>query len=794
MYGLAAIGAQLFESASLATPEDSAEVIAAELVTWITEHEQDLGLPPGLDDSHVELIPADGFVQRMGGLTILRFVQRHRSWPLLPPHDLVQVVVAGTRAVQLTGRIVDGRVDYEDEAAQAHERLALGSIRQHVHERTGYPIGEIEVDGLALVAVPESQRIAWVGHARYAGSMLARVIVGADVDAPGPVLELLSYRTLEVEDLVTTAPIQVRTADPSTDPAAFGTSVETTLAGGGALLGSIDDVSGEVQLATDAVVVLDLNGGSRQQLEIVASRILDPDGDFLATNGSAFSGQLTHHLMHSWYALIDEYLTDPVSGTKQWDSAVPVYQPGAQSPTPPGTFMPRMLAFINSASSDCPTTAVACANWIGYGSGSPAAMAFPEIVHHPPSAAPDEFEFTGRITTHPPGGNGDDVFTLAHEFGHVADLFLGPGITKHLAPECNGPCTLECLEDTSQEAPPLGETIAQMFALLLLHDAFELVDFEYCNIISVLSRHNVKAFGPGPCIPVGEDISLLQRPGPGSCDKTAPYCDKPDEPKVNLHCCEPGVEPDCIIPAAMTDCDSGFQRAVPTGVCNTSPGYDTHSVMQAFWQMLNGQYCEPTAPFDCQSFEWVSDVDPADVVIPAFLYSLRLNPLSYEQLVDGMATHVACNHGTDAYDHFNAIACAHDLRDCTEDPPVLCQTCGNGVREGTETCDGLDWAAASCSDWGDYMGGELQCDANTCQLEASLCTNPEQPEGLDSTAGTGHDPSATTTAPAATETEGAWPGASGDDGCACQAAHRRIDPLWLLMPLACIGRRRRRSS
>lgn len=790
MYGLAAIGAHLFDSALLAAPDASADAIAAELVAWITEHEHDLGLPGGLDEVHVELVPAKGFVQRMGKLTTLRFVQRYRSWPLLAPHDLVQVVVAGTRAVQLTGRIVDGRVDYEDEDAQAPERLALASIRHHAHVRTGYPVDEIEVDGLALVALPESQRIAWAGHARYEGSMLAQVIVDADADSPTPILSLLSYRTLEAEDLVSTAPIQVRTADPSTDPAAYGTSVESTLAGGGALLGSVDDATGEVQLATEAVVVLDLNGGSKDELHLVASRILDQGGDFLAANGSTFSGQLTHHLMHSWYGLLDGHLTDPVSGTKQWDSAVPAYLPGDQSPTPAGMYTPRMLAFVNSASIDCPTTAVACANYIGYGTHSNAGMAFPEVVHQPPNAALNDYEITGRITIHPPGNNGDSVPTLAHEFGHAADLFLGPGMTKHLAPGCNGPCAFECLEDTAQEAPPLGETIAQMFAMLLLHDSFELVDFEYCDIIELLSRNNVKAYDPGPCIPAGEDISLLQRPG--ACAKSASYCDKPADPEVRLECCDPGMDPDCNLPAAVTDCPSGFQRAVPTGLCSASPGYNTHSVMQALWQMLNGQHCEDTAPFDCQSVEWVPGTAPADVVIPAFLYSLRLNPLSYEQLVDGMAAHVSCNHGTDAFDHFNATACAHELRDCAEPAPVVCQTCGNGVREGTETCDGHDWAVATCSDWGDYDGGELQCDANACQLDVSLCTEP--PEGLDETAATGHDPNPGTTGSTTGETEGGWAGAGGDGGCACQAGRRRHGLPWMLVLLAWIGRRRRRSS
>jgi len=564
----------------------------------------------------------------------------------------------------------------------------------------------------------------------------------------------------------------------------YGTSVETTLAGGGPLLGSVDDDSGEVQLATEAVVVLDLNGGSIDQLEDVASRILDPSGEFLESSGAAFSGQLTHHLLHSWYARIDGYLTDPASGTKRWDSALPAILPGTQSPTPAGTFAPRVLAFVNSASSDCETGSVACANYIGYGSTSNQAMVFPEVSHQPPGASGNEA--TGLISL--PGSAGDHLSTLAHEFGHVVDLFAGPGITKHIAPECGEACTFECVEDTTDEAPPLGETISQMFGLLLLRDTFELVDFEYCGIVGLMSRNNVKAFDPGPCIPAEEGISLLQRPDAGA--KPAPYCDKPADPGFELDCCDPAVDVDCIV-EAPADCESGFMHQVPTGLCNTSPGYNAHSVLQAFWQMLHGQRCEPTAPFDCEGFEWAPGAEPPDVVVPAFLYSLRLNPLSYQQLIDGMATYVACNHGSDAYDDFNQIACAHGLRACDEPAPITCELCGNGVREGTETCDGLDWAVAACSDEGDFVSGELQCDQATCQLDFSLCT--DESEELDTTAGTGSAPAGTTIAVSATETDGEPPGASGGGGCSCQAAPRGGTLPWLLMVLVSIGRRRSRS-
>lgn len=795
VYGLAAKGALLYPG----SPHASADEALAALVAFVTTHEDDLGLAPGLEPHDLGLAPAPGFAQRMGGLVVHRFTQTYRSRPVLPPDDLVQVVYGPTGAIQLTGQIIDGRRNYDHHDQHARESLVEGSIRHHAHVRTGLAPTELTVDPPTLVAMPGPHAIAWMAQVRHVGGgVLARVIVDASPSPTGPILPLLSWRPMEVADLASTTPIAVLTVDPATDPATPNTGVASQMVDGGTLLGSMDDVSGKVQLATDPVVVLDLNGGSEDQLESVGSRVLSQTGEFLAGSGPTFAGQVTYHLLRSWHARIDDYLTEPGSNVKHWDSALPAYAPGAQSPTPPGTFTPRVLALVNSAGQDCPPTAVACADIGSYMFSDPPAMVFPEIAHQPPGAAPD-YEITGQIHTHAPGEIGNDITTLSHEFGHTVDLFAGPGFTKDIAPDCGDACISECVEDSSDEAPPLGETIAQMTGMLLLHDSFDPVDFEYCDIVGLLSRTNVKAFDPGPCIPPEEDISLLERPG--SCSKSDPYCDKPDELGFRLECCDPAVDTDCIVDAP-SDCPAtGYQRQVPTGLCHTSPGYDTHSILQAFWQLLNGQHCEPAAPFDCQPYAWPGGISPADAMVPAFLHSLRLNPLSYEQLFDGMMTYVACTHGSDAYEAANAVLCNHGIRACNDPPPIVCETCGNGVREGGETCDGLDWAAASCGDFDGYVDGDLSCDAASCQLSLDGCISSTDDGGLDSTAGTsmggttdsdGSGPPA----PAADGTGGpsTGPGDGGSGGCECRVNSTSTSGAWLLALLGALAHRRRRRS
>jgi hypothetical protein len=64
--------------------------------------------------------------------------------------------------------------------------------------------------------------------------------------------------------------------------------------------------------------------------------------------------------------------------------------------------------------------------------------------------------------------------------------------------------------------------------------------------------------------------------------------------------------------------------------------------------------------------------------------------------LEEMARYVSCTYGEAAYAEFNAVACNHGLRDCALAAPMKCESCGNGVREGSETCDGSDWLYPRC--------------------------------------------------------------------------------------------------
>jgi hypothetical protein len=796
-YGLSVRNAILYA----ASPEDPDEVVHADFEAWIVEHAADIGLDAGLSVDDVELTRLENFRSSAGPLTLFRFAQTYHGLPVLAPDGIVTLVYAPRGAVAVTGAIIDGRTPYAHREVQAPEAQAVRSMLVHASARSGVPADALEVVHATPVAMPMQRAIGWTGFVRRAGgSPFARVIVDADPSFRGAALPLWSYRELAVAGLGDTEPIEVRGVDISGDLTTLGHANHTMLTTGAPLLGSVDDVSLEIQLATERVVLLDLHDALEADIPTSATRVLDPSGAFLADAGSEVGAQAAYHLFQGWYDFIDGRLTDPTSGAKRWDSANLLYSDGNYpSDTPPGTYSPRVLAFVDANAAECPANAVACALASGYVITGPQAMAFPELAHIPPGATNQETTGTMRLL-----GEAVQPITFAHEFGHIIDLFTGGGIIERFAPDCGGACTLECVEDTTDEAPPLTESIAQLLAFVFLHQSFDGVGWGHCSIVDMVSRNGSNPWTPGACIPAGEDISLFQRPGPlGPCPKPSAYCDKPEDPGVTQHCCFDDEDlSQCTLilpvqcpagaPGPTGGMGTGTARAVPTGLCERRQGYATNSLFQAFWQLLNGQRCDPAPPFACTSVSWGPGVDPMDATTDALLYALRVNALTYEQLFAGMATYVSCTYGAAAYGEFNTVVCNHGLRDCAAPAPLTCETCGNEVREGTEECDGSDWLHTRCEDLPQYSGGTLTCDPTTCLLDESQCVMP----ALDTTATTAGTaiPDESTTTPstgfeADTEAEAAG---SNPDGCGCRA--RGAISGWLVLPLSWLGARRRRRS
>src|SRR5262245_30442716 len=66
-----------------------------------------------------------------------------------------------------------------------------------------------------------------------------------------------------------------------------------------------------------------------------------------------------------------------------------------------------------------------------------------------------------------------------------------------------------------------------------------------------------------------------------------------------------------------------------------------------------------------------------------------------------------------------AVGCTYDASGCV---PYAAPTCGNGVRDASEQCDGDDLAGASCTTLGYTLGGTLSCTTG-CAFETHGCAS-----------------------------------------------------------------------
>jgi hypothetical protein len=222
-----------------------------------------------------------------------------------------------------------------------------------------------------------------------------------------------------------------------------------------------------------------------------------------------------------------------------------------------------------------------------------------------------------------------------------------------------------------------------------------------------------------------------------------------------------------------------------TGWCDEQIGYQVYSVFQPLWELMHGMSCTPDPPFGCATVPGLPDLK--DPVLEAVLYSVRMAPMTYQQLIDGISTRVACEYAgpdnPEIWEAYRSIVCHHGWIACDADPPTNCSTCGNNVRETGEQCDGGDFSGPTCADL--EMSGELVgCDED-CHI---VCVDA----GTDSTAGSGGDGTATSIGSSSDTTIAPTSDTGGDGGgggCGCRRAAGAPGALVLVL-LWALRRRR----
>ncbi len=584
------------------------------------------------------------------------------------------------------------------------------------------------------------------------------------------------------------------------DTPSFGAAVTTeqssTDLSGAPLRGSIDDFSGDIQLGSERVVSMSLGGAPFSDVLQQADRLTSASGVFSGTGMTALDRQSFYQAATSYYGLVDDVVTLDNGGvvTRHWDSANPAYTT-TTSTAAPGLFEPRFIIFteISTSDSGCADGFPACVGPFGVEPGTPSASAYPEFLHLPPSDAPVPNPEVLAAVHMPNGTAAPDVRLFAHEAGHALDYFLGPGVASKFTPPCpSGGCQASCQENTTQEAAPLVESIANGFAIQLLYRFYDYPSADPCDFFFDLVTSGAVQNGPGECLPQGGNVAVFARENP--CTDPGGNCDKPSEPGFKTVCCDP-ADPDCT--ETNSGCPLGGSRFVPTGSCSPSLGYRTTSILQAFWQVLSGLSCSPVAPSQCVGAGFSATVDPGDMLLRSWVYALKLDPGIYQELFDDMATFVGCNYDQPTFEAFNAILCTHGLLPCNQSVPVSCQVCGNGVLEIGEECDGDELTLLECADLPVFTDGELACTQN-CTFDTSMC----QVGGVDSSSTSGGGETTSSTSGSSTSTSGSGagtdtdPASDGGGGGGCRLGEGPHGAWWLavcMLPLMADRRRRERS-
>jgi len=756
--GLTAIGTHLFPlpepPPGAANAEAEAASVAAALSSFVTHHPRELGLAPGITAADLDLRPTAAPRDDAGALRIFRFEQRYRGLPIVGG-GRVRVVVNPKGAIAIRGAIIDGRVDYAHVEAPTSAQVAAGSILAHASAFSGLPLSELTASEPTLVSMPRTASVGWSAHVSHGAAHVATVVVAAAAAADGT-LQLLLFEDHQVEELEDEVPLTLRSEsfDGILSAGPVVASTITSLADGSPLLGSTDGE--DIILATRRLAAFDAEGKD-------FSTWLDPLREalpvFTAEPGDPrFDTQRAYHFTTELYAYTDRWMHG------RWESARPLLHGGQESLFAPGEFFPRGLLLTRGEKGSCPEGAPACFKLHPIADPTdeiPPVYLHPEPNPDEPDVSPLEplgiIVFRNTLTS---------AATIAHEFGHFVDGFAAPG-TFGDGLGCLGSdsCAASCRENTTDEASALAETWANLAALWYLRNLSAEGSYPAaCALVQTVARGGDRRPHSAACRPQGQAYSQLLRDDDPACPDPA-LCDKPEDPGF------------------VEDAEGNFH---PTGLCNLSAGYRTNSLSQALWELLHAEECDPEPPFSCAPLPHLQAAltDSEDPIGEALLYALRLDSATYRSFVDDLVTHLACNHGSAVYDEVNAVLCHHAIRSCDAPVPVTCEMCGNGVREGSEACDGDDFGGDSCVSLG-HPDGDLAC-APGCTLDLAGCQDadpdpamPDDPPPSDTDATTG----ATTG------------GVADEGGCTCQSS--TAPPPWGSLAAVVLGlfalRRRRRS-
>jgi len=518
-----------------------------------------------------------------GNLKVVHFSQTYRGIPLIGHAAQVVVTLHGDVALSVTGRPIDAAPDYAGVlGTMSAEDAEAPVVAAYLAEQEGSSAPVIEA--IELVAVPTFSTLAWRAQVREAGHEGMEILVHAVTGG------VISRQVTDSYDLTQKKPVHLLVEPFSADPVTLSTGMAWDMPG--AIAGyCADPVSGAgclVRMGSMRLSVYDYQDDNTATPLVQTMPIWDlfdpqvPWSKFLYGPPSfGFNAQNLYHKAATATTWVDPFVT--VLG---WDHHPNVPWSSAE----PSSLL--MMVDVDGQDPAGPS----CKQALGL-------------------YAPYAFSANDAAIVDPPYGTAtlprmsickNDESTVFHELGHYYDDHLATGTMGHGIAIHN-----TCVADTSDEAPPLAETVADMLTAALYAQLYPSMAYDMSTT-------------PLPC-----SLGVMSLPG-------------------QVH----GAP--CGGPRHFS---SDRPTAVANGACDVQAGYDQIGVQQAWWKFLKGQTCMTQTPWTCTAVPQ----DP-ETGLRALLYALSVgNGQSYKQLFRYMKSWIQINGTADEKTRFTQIFTQHGL-------------------------------------------------------------------------------------------------------------------------------------
>jgi hypothetical protein len=526
-----------------------------------------------------------------GALTTVLFEQTYRGVPLVGPAARVTVTLAGDDAISVTGRPIDTLVEYDGQLRRLSEADAASALaKAYVAAQRGATAPVVE--GLTLVAHSGAGTLGWAADVHEPGFDAMAIVVGA---AHGATVtqQITDWYSLDHD-----RPVHMYVEEVGADPV----DPPTVMAWDqpGSLTDSCPDPDDDdgcmVRMGTKRLSVYDYQDDNSDTPVVTTMPIThlfqpgEPWSKFLALPPSwGFNEQNMYHK-----AVVATDWVDPHVSAMGWDH----YPNVPWTSSEPSSLL--LMTSVDSQSAAGPYCGTGPQNLGALGVFR--AYAFTEAeaaIVDPPHGTASLPAIS--ICQH-------DESVLFHELGHYYDAHLTTGVMGS-GIDYDG----TCVPDTSDEAPPLAETVGDMMAVALYAGLYPDLSYDLGNTSA-------------PC--------TLGELGPSG--------------SVHGDGCGGPVQFDDQRPTSVAN-----------GACNRSAGYGQSALAQAWWEFLSGKTCATTAPYVCTTASRSPDLG-----LQALLFALNQgNGQSYKELVYNMAVYVMFNGTQAELDRFVEAFSHHGLMD-----------------------------------------------------------------------------------------------------------------------------------